>query len=47
VRLAYCFEPEERLAEGARRFVKALDQLWPETGRRGRAQPADRDNALV
>lgn len=47
VRLAYCFEPEERLAEGARRFVKALDQLWPETGRRGRPQPADRDNALV
>jgi GntR family transcriptional regulator/MocR family aminotransferase len=45
VRLAYCFEPEERLVEGARRFARALDLLWPETARRGCAQRTD--GALV
>jgi len=34
VRLAYCFEPEDRLAEGARRFARALDAVWPRTSRR-------------
>lgn len=40
VRLAYCFEPEARLVEGARRFARALDALWPQSvGRRSNQRP--------
>lgn len=44
VRLAYCFEPEERLAEGGRRFARALDALWPRPTRR---RPAEDEPAMV
>ena len=47
VRLAYCFEPEDRLIEGARRFVKALDQLWPEAASKRGKQRNEGEGALV
>ncbi|MBX7193267.1 MAG: PLP-dependent aminotransferase family protein [Sandaracinaceae bacterium] len=49
VRLAYCFEPEERLAEGARRFAKALEAHWPQgnASKRSKGPRAEGDAALV
>ncbi len=52
VRLAYCFEPEERLIEGAKRFAKALDALWPQSSKRDSSKRGNQlhpegDGALV
>lgn len=46
-RLSYCFESEERLVEGARRFVRAFDAVHrsPRTLQRARADARDRDES--